>query len=153
MRAVRDMVARVAPSDARVLITGESGTGKELIAAAIHSQSARRDQPYIRVNCAAIPRDLVESEMFGHERGAFTGAADRRIGRFELAHKGTLLLDEVGDLGAEAQAKLLRAIEAREIERVGGGKPIKIDVRIVAATNRDLPRAVEEGDAKTSSFV
>jgi two-component system nitrogen regulation response regulator NtrX len=145
MRGVRDLVARVAPSDARVLITGESGTGKELIAAAIHSQSARREQPYIRVNCAAIPRDLVESEMFGHERGAFTGAADRRIGRFELANKGTLLLDEAGDLGAEAQAKLLRAIEAREIERVGGGKPIKVDVRIVAATNRDLPRAVEEG--------
>jgi two-component system, NtrC family, nitrogen regulation response regulator NtrX len=152
MRAVRDMVARVAPSDARVLITGESGTGKELIAAAIHSQSSRRDQPYIRVNCAAIPRDLVESEMFGHERGAFTGAADRRIGRFELAHKGTLLLDEVGDLGAEAQAKLLRAIEAREIERVGGGKPIKIDVRIVAATNRDLPHAVEEGSFREDLF-
>lgn len=145
MRSVREMVARVAPSDARVLITGESGTGKELISAAIHSQSARRDQPYIRVNCAAIPRDLVESEMFGHERGAFTGAGERRIGRFELANKGTLLLDEVGDLGAEAQAKLLRAIEAREIERVGGGKPIKIDVRIVAATNRDLPAAVEGG--------
>jgi two-component system nitrogen regulation response regulator NtrX len=152
MQAVRDMVARVAPSDARVLITGESGTGKELIAAAIHSQSSRRDQPYIRVNCAAIPRDLVESEMFGHERGAFTGAADRRIGRFELAHKGTLLLDEVGDLGAEAQAKLLRAIEAREIERVGGGKPIKIDVRIVAATNRDLPEAVDEGAFREDLF-
>jgi two-component system nitrogen regulation response regulator NtrX len=145
MQAVRDMVARVAGSDARVLITGESGTGKELIAAAIHSQSTRREQPYVRVNCAAIPKDLVESEMFGHERGAFTGASERHIGRFELAHKGTLLLDEVGDLGAEAQAKLLRAIEAREIERVGGGKPIKVDVRIVAATNRDLPRAVEDG--------
>jgi two-component system nitrogen regulation response regulator NtrX len=144
MSGVRELVSRVAASDARVLITGESGTGKELVAAAIHSQSTRRDQPYVRVNCAAIPRDLVESEMFGHERGAFTGATERRIGRFELAHKGTLLLDEVGDLGAEAQAKLLRAIEAREIERVGGGKPIKIDVRIVAATNRDLPRAVEE---------
>jgi two-component system nitrogen regulation response regulator NtrX len=144
MRALRDLVARIAPSDARVLITGESGTGKELVAAAIHSQSARREQPYVRVNCAAIPRDLVESEMFGHERGAFTGASERRVGRFELAHKGTLLLDEVGDLGAEAQAKLLRALEAREIERVGGNKPIKIDVRIVAATNRDLPRAVED---------
>jgi two-component system nitrogen regulation response regulator NtrX len=143
MRAVRELVSRVAASDARVLITGESGTGKELVAAAIHAQSSRRDQSYIRVNCAAIPRDLVESEMFGHERGAFTGAAERRIGRFELAHKGTLLLDEVGDLGSEAQAKLLRAIEAREIERVGGGKPIKVDVRIVAATNRDLPKAVE----------
>jgi two-component system nitrogen regulation response regulator NtrX len=99
----------------------------------------------VRVNCAAIPRDLVESEMFGHERGAFTGATDRRIGRFELAHTGTLFLDEVGDLGAEAQAKLLRALEAREIERVGGGKPIRVDVRIVAATNKDLARAVGEG--------
>jgi len=145
MKQVRDLIARVAPTDARVLITGESGTGKELVAAAIHSGSARRDRPFVRVNCAAIPRDLVESEMFGHEKGAFTGATDRRIGRFELAHTGTLFLDEVGDLGPEAQAKLLRAIEAREIERVGGGKPIRIDVRIVSATNKDLERAVADG--------
>src|SRR6185369_4913997 len=145
MGRVRELIARVAPTDSRVLITGESGTGKELVAAAIHGASARRERPFVRVNCAAIPRDLVESEMFGHERGAFTGATDRRIGRFELAHTGTLLLDEVGDLGAEAQAKLLRAIEAKEIERVGGGKPIRIDVRIVAATNRDLTRAVRDG--------
>jgi transcriptional regulator with GAF, ATPase, and Fis domain len=142
---VREMIARVAPTDARVLITGESGTGKELVASAIHFGSPRRDRPFVRVNCAAIPRDLVESEMFGHEKGAFTGATDRRIGRFELAHTGTLFLDEVGDLGAEAQAKLLRAIEAREIERVGGGKPIRVDVRIVSATNRDLTRAVADG--------
>jgi len=135
----------VAPTDSRVLITGESGTGKELVAVAIHGGSPRRDRPFVRVNCAAIPRDLVESEMFGHERGAFTGATDRRIGRFELAHRGTLFLDEVGDLGAEAQAKLLRAIEAREIERVGGGKPIRVDVRIVSATNKDLIRASGEG--------
>ncbi|HEY4216336.1 MAG TPA: sigma-54 dependent transcriptional regulator [Gemmatimonadaceae bacterium] len=146
MAQVRAMIERVAPSDARVLITGESGTGKELVAAAIHAGSARRDRPFVRVNCAAIPRDLVESEMFGHERGAFTGATDRRIGRFELAHRGTLLLDEVGDLGAEAQAKLLRAIEAKEIERVGGGKPIRIDVRIVSATNKDLARGISEGN-------
>src|SRR5687767_7061768 len=145
LKRVRDMIARVAPSDARVLITGESGTGKELVAAAIHAGGARKDRPFIRVNCAAIPRDLVESEMFGHERGAFTGAMERRIGRFELADKGTLLLDEVGDLGPEAQAKLLRAIEAKEIERVGGAKPIPIDVRIVAATNKDLERAAREG--------
>jgi two-component system nitrogen regulation response regulator NtrX len=145
MDRVREMIARVAPTDARVLITGESGTGKELVASAIHFGSPRRDRPFVRVNCAAIPRDLVESEMFGHEKGAFTGATDRRIGRFELAHTGTLFLDEVGDLGAEAQAKLLRAIEAREIERVGGGKPIRVDVRIVSATNRDLTRAVAEG--------
>jgi two-component system nitrogen regulation response regulator NtrX len=145
MRELRTMIERVAPSDARVMITGESGTGKELVAAAIHAQSPRRERPFVRVNCAAIPRDLVESEMFGHERGAFTGATERRLGRFELAHTGTLLLDEVGDLGAEAQAKLLRAIEAKEIERVGGGKPIKVDVRILAATNHDLERAVKDG--------
>jgi two-component system, NtrC family, nitrogen regulation response regulator NtrX len=145
MRDLRAMIARVAVTDARVLITGESGTGKELVAGAIHAQSARRDQSYVRVNCAAIPRDLVESEMFGHEKGAFTGATERRIGRFELAHRGTLLLDEVGDLGAEAQAKLLRAIEAREIERVGGGKVITVDARVLAATNRDLARAVRDG--------
>ena len=145
MDRVREMIARIGPTDARVLITGESGTGKELVAAAIHNGSPRRDRPFVRVNCAAIPRDLVESEMFGHEKGAFTGATDRRIGRFELAHTGSLLLDEVGDLGSEAQAKLLRAIEAREIERIGGGKPIRIDVRIISATNKDLPRAVGEG--------
>ncbi len=145
MQRVRELIARVAPTDARVLISGESGTGKELVAAAIHADSTRRDRAFIRVNCAAIPRDLVESEMFGHEKGAFTGALERRIGRFELADKGTLFLDEVGDLGPEAQAKLLRAIEAKEIERVGGGKPIQIDVRIVAATNKDLERASREG--------
>jgi DNA-binding NtrC family response regulator len=145
MLQVRAMIERVAPTDARVLISGESGTGKELVAAAIHMASSRRDHPFVRVNCAAIPRDLVESEMFGHERGAFTGATDRRIGRFELAHRGTLFLDEVADLGAEAQAKLLRAIEAREIERVGGGKPIRVDVRIVSATNKDLAQAVTDG--------
>ncbi|MGH7337870.1 MAG: sigma-54-dependent transcriptional regulator, partial [Myxococcota bacterium] len=145
MQRMRELIARIAPTDARVLISGESGTGKELVAAAIHADSTRRDRAFIRVNCAAIPRDLVESEMFGHEKGAFTGAMERRIGRFELADKGTLLLDEVGDLGPEAQAKLLRAIEAKEIERVGGGKPIPIDVRIVAATNKDLERASREG--------
>jgi two-component system nitrogen regulation response regulator NtrX len=145
MARVRELIARVAPTDARVLVTGESGTGKELVASAIHLGSARRDRPFVRVNCAAIPRDLVESEMFGHEKGAFTGATQRRIGRFELAHTGTLFLDEVGDLGAEAQAKLLRAIEAREIERVGGSKPIRVDVRIVSATNRELTRAVADG--------
>ncbi|MEO5568370.1 MAG: sigma-54 dependent transcriptional regulator [Gemmatimonadaceae bacterium] len=149
---VRELIARVAATDSRVLITGESGTGKELVAAAIHTQSVRRDRPFIRVNCAAIPKDLVESEMFGHEKGAFTGATDRRIGRFELAHTGTLFLDEVGDLGAEAQAKLLRAIEAGEIERVGGGKPIRIDVRILAATNKDLTKAVADGVFREDLF-
>jgi two-component system nitrogen regulation response regulator NtrX len=152
MHALGAMIARVAPSDARVLITGESGTGKELVAAAIHAGSPRRERPFVRVNCAAIPRDLLESEMFGHERGAFTGATDRRLGRFELAHTGTLLLDEVGDLGADAQAKLLRAIEAKEIERVGGGTPIRVDVRIVAATNRDLERAVRTGQFREDLY-
>ena len=152
MAQVRELIARVAPSDARVLISGESGTGKELVAGALHAGSPRRDKAYVRTNCAAIPRDLVESEMFGHERGAFTGATDRRIGRFELAHGGTLFLDEVGDLGSEAQAKLLRAIEAREIERVGGAKPIKVDVRIVAATNRDLVTAVTDGSFREDLF-
>jgi two-component system, NtrC family, nitrogen regulation response regulator NtrX len=142
---MRELIARVAPTDATVLVMGESGTGKELVAAAIHYGSARREKPFIRVNCAAIPRDLVESEMFGHERGSFTGATDRRIGRFELADRGTLFMDEVGDLGAEAQAKLLRAIEAKEIERVGGGKPIPVNVRMIAATNKDLERTVADG--------
>jgi len=149
---VKELIGRGAATDSRVLITGESGTGKELVAAAIHTQSARRDRPFIRVNCAAIPKDLVESEMFGHEKGAFTGATDRRIGRFELAHTGTLFLDEVGDLGPEAQAKLLRAIEAGEIERVGGGKPIKVDVRILAATNKDLGKAVADGSFREDLY-
>ncbi len=152
LRTVRELISRVAPTDARVLITGESGTGKELVAAAIHAESPRREKPFVRVNCAAIPRDLVESEMFGHERGSFTGATERRLGRFELAHTGTLFLDEVGDLGPEAQSKLLRAIEAREIERVGGGRSIKVDVRILAATNRDLERAVREGQFREDLF-
>jgi transcriptional regulator with GAF, ATPase, and Fis domain len=152
MRKILRVARKVAPTTSTVLITGESGTGKELVSAALHETSPRRDKPFVRVNCAAIPRDLVESEMFGHERGAFTGATERRIGRFELAHTGTLFLDEVGDLGAEAQAKLLRAIEAREIERVGGGKPIKVDVRILAATNKDLAKAVTDGSFREDLF-
>ena len=146
MQRLRELIARVAPTDSRILVSGESGTGKELVAAAIHAGSPRRDRPFVRVNCAALPRDLVESEMFGHERGAFTGASERRIGRFELANHGTLLLDEVGDLGAEAQAKLLRAIEAREVERLGGAKPIPVDVRIIAATNKALQKEAREGN-------
>lgn len=152
MAAVRELIARVAVTDARVLITGESGTGKELVASAIHDASTRRDKPFIRVNCAAIPRELVESEMFGHERGAFTGATQARVGRFELAHTGTLFLDEIGDLSLEAQAKLLRVIEAREIQRVGGSRNIKVDVRIIAATNQDLAKAVREGTFREDLF-
>jgi DNA-binding NtrC family response regulator len=143
MEEVRDLIRRVAATDARVLITGESGTGKELVAAAIHGLSERRKEPLVRVNCAAIPRELVESEMFGHEKGAFTGATRQRRGKFELAHRGTLFLDEVADLGHEAQAKLLRAIEAGEIERVGGSGVIPVDVRVIAATHRDLRAEVD----------
>jgi two-component system nitrogen regulation response regulator NtrX len=142
---VRDLIQRVAPTDARVLVTGESGTGKELAASAIHALSLRKGRPFVRVNSAAIPRDLVESEMFGHERGAFTGATERRRGRFELANRGTLFLDEVGDLGLGAQAKLLRTIETGVVERVGGGKAIEVDVRVIAATNHDLRAQVEDG--------
>src|SRR5205823_333651 len=145
LRRMLEQVDLVAATDSSVLVYGETGTGKELIARAIHARSGRKARPLVKVNCAALPRDLVESEMFGHEKGSFTGATDRRIGRFELAHTGTLFLDEVGDLGPEAQAKLLRAIEAKEIERVGGGKPIRIDVRIVSATNKDLVRATTDG--------
>jgi len=145
MAEVRALLARVAPTEARVLVTGESGTGKELVAGAIHAASARADGTFVRVNCAAIPRELVESEMFGHERGSFTGATERRIGRFEQADDGTLFLDEVGDLASEAQAKLLRALEAGEVERVGGERPIPVDVRVVAATNKDLARAAKDG--------
>src|SRR2546422_1191767 len=126
-------------------ITGESGTGKELVASAIHRQSARAAKPFVCVNSAAIPKDLVESEMFGHERGAFTGATERRVGRFELADGGTLFLDEVGDLGPEAQAKLLRVLESGVIERLGGEKPVTVDVRVIAATNKELTRAARQG--------
>jgi two-component system nitrogen regulation response regulator NtrX len=144
MNELRALIARIAPTDARVLITGESGTGKELVASAIHRQSGRADRPFVTVNSAAIPRDLVESELFGHEKGAFTGASDRRLGRFELADGGTLFLDEVGDLSLEAQAKLLRVLETGVIERVGGERPITVNVRVLAATNKDLGRATRE---------
>ncbi|HET8654472.1 MAG TPA: sigma-54 dependent transcriptional regulator, partial [Longimicrobiaceae bacterium] len=152
MRRVRELIERVAPTDARVLITGESGTGKELVAAAIHRHSAHAGGPFIRVNCAAIPRDLVESELFGHEKGAFTGATERRRGRFELADGGTLLLDEVGDLSADAQAKLLRVLETGEFERVGGSEPIRAEVRTLAATNRDLRADVAAGRFREDLF-
>ena len=144
MEELRALIARIAPTDARVLITGESGTGKELVASAIHRKSGRADRPFITVNSAAIPRDLVESELFGHEKGSFTGASERRLGRFELADGGTLFLDEVGDLGLEAQAKLLRVLETGVIERVGGERPITVNVRVLAATNKDLTRATRE---------
>jgi two-component system, NtrC family, nitrogen regulation response regulator NtrX len=145
MRRVRALIEQVAPTDARVLITGESGTGKEMAAAALHELSPRAAGPFVRVNSAAIPRELVESEMFGHERGAFTSAVVARRGRFELAAGGTLFLDEIAELGAEAQAKLLRATETGTFERIGGSMPIRVDVRVIAATNRNLQKEMEAG--------
>ncbi len=152
MERVRERIRQAAPTDARVLVTGESGTGKELVAAAIHYLSPRRRKPFIRVNSAAIPRDLIESEMFGHERGAFTGATRRRRGRFEQADGGTLFLDEVADLSLDAQAKLLRALETGEMQRVGGSRSLAVDVRVVAATNRDLAEALDTGAFRDDLF-
>jgi len=145
MQGVYELIAQVAPSNATVLITGESGTGKELVAQEIHRLSRRADKPYIKVNCAALPESVIESELFGHEKGAFTGAVSQRKGRFELAHKGTLFLDEIGELSPQIQVKLLRVLQEREIERVGGDHPIKVDVRLIAATNRKLEQEVKEG--------
>src|SRR6201999_2174035 len=145
MQAVLAMAGQIAGSDASILITGESGSGKEVIARYVHQKSRRASRPFISVNCAAIPENLLESELFGHEKGAFTGAVARRIGKFEEANGGTLLLDEISEMDARLQAKLLRAIQEREIDRVGGGKPVKVDIRILATSNRDLAQAVKDG--------
>jgi two-component system response regulator HydG len=145
MRRVLEQVRRVAATDATVLVLGESGTGKELVARAIHAQSARRDGPFVGVSCAALPESLLESELFGHERGAFTGAIRRKLGRFELAHEGTLFLDEVGEIPAAVQAKLLRVLQERRFERVGGEDPVEVDVRVVSATHRDLAALAAAG--------
>ncbi|WP_288879968.1 sigma 54-interacting transcriptional regulator [Pedobacter panaciterrae] len=146
------LVTQVAPSDSTVLILGETGTGKELIARAIHNHSPRKDKLLVKVNCAALPANLIESELFGHERGSFTGATDRRIGKFELADKGTLFLDEIGEMPPELQVKLLRALQEKEIERIGGRNVIKVDVRIIAATNRDLEKEMEEGRFRSDLY-
>jgi two-component system nitrogen regulation response regulator NtrX len=145
IRQVVERVERVAPTDARGLVTGENGTGKELVARAIHRLSHRVDHPFIEVNCAAIPSELIESELFGHIKGSFTGAVADRPGKFEQAHGGTLFLDEVGDMSLAAQAKVLRALEEGLITRVGGSKAVEVDVRVIAATNEDLPAAIEDG--------
>jgi len=152
MIRLRKLIDRVAPTDATVLVTGESGTGKEMVAREFYRRSPRRAQPYIKVNCAAISENLIESEFFGHERGAFTGATDRREGRFELAHQGTLLLDEVSEIPAALQAKLLRVLQEREFERVGGNRTIKVNVRIIATSNRDLISYVEKGDFRQDLY-
>ena len=152
LKQIEDTIARVAKSDARILISGENGTGKELAAREIHRQSNRADKPLIEVNCAAIPNELIESELFGHEKGAFTGANKKRIGKFEAANKGTLFLDEIGDMSLQAQAKVLRAIEDGKIERVGGNNKIEVDVRIVSATNKNLAKEIEEGNFREDLF-
>jgi DNA-binding NtrC family response regulator len=145
IKEIFGVIQRVAPTDARVLITGESGTGKELVARAIHRGSKRRDMTIVEVNCAAIPADLIESELFGHEKGSFTGATAQRIGKFEQADGGTIFLDEVGDMSLQAQAKVLRALEEGKIERVGGNKTIPVDVRVIAATNKNLTEEIKKG--------
>jgi formate hydrogenlyase transcriptional activator len=144
LRTALAQVKIVAPTDSTVLVLGETGTGKELVARALHNQSARRDRPFVRINCAAIPSGLLESELFGHERGAFTGAIVRKIGRFEAANGGTLFLDEIGDIPPELQPKLLRVLQEQEFERLGSTQTIRVNVRVVAATSRDLPQMVAQ---------
>jgi transcriptional regulator with GAF, ATPase, and Fis domain len=152
LEAVLEQVERVAPTDSTVLIQGETGTGKELIAQAIHNISSRCGRPFVRLNCAAIPLDLLESELFGHEKGAFTGAIAQKIGRFELADKGTLFLDEVGDIPPALQPKLLRVLQEQEFERLGSGRTHRVDVRLVAATNRDLTEMASRGEFRSDLY-
>jgi len=152
LQKVLSLVSKVAPTDATVLVTGETGTGKELIARAIHRQSQRSSRSFVSVNCAAIPRDLIASELFGHEKGSFTGAVQRRLGRFELAEGGTIFLDEVGELPAETQIALLRVLQEHEFERVGGTRSIHTNVRVVAATNRNLQMAIAAGTFRSDLF-
>jgi formate hydrogenlyase transcriptional activator len=152
LREIMSLVSKVARTDATVLVTGETGTGKELIARAIHKQSHRSSRPFVSVNCAATPRDLIASELFGHEKGSFTGAVQRRLGRFEMAEGGTLFLDEVGELPIETQISLLRVLQEREFERVGGNRSIRTNVRVVAATNRNFQAAIAAGTFRSDLF-
>lgn len=152
IKEIREMISKVAPSDARVLITGGNGSGKELVARQIHQQSGRADAPFVEVNCAAIPSELIESELFGHEKGAFTSAIKQRKGKFEQADGGTLFLDEIGDMSLSAQAKVLRALQENKINRVGGDKDIKVNVRVLAATNKDLRKEINEGRFREDLF-
>lgn len=152
VEGIREMIAKVAPSDARVLITGGNGSGKELVARQIHQHSARADAPFVEVNCAAIPSELIESELFGHEKGAFTSAIKQRKGKFEQADGGTLFLDEIGDMSLSAQAKVLRALQENKINRVGGDKDIKVNVRVLAATNKDLREEIKENRFREDLF-
>jgi two-component system, NtrC family, nitrogen regulation response regulator NtrX len=152
IKSVLEVISRVSQTDVRVLITGENGTGKELVAREIHKLSSRSEQKFVEVNCAAIPNELIESELFGHEKGSFTGALQQRIGKFEHANKGTLFLDEIGDMSLQAQAKVLRAIEDGKIERVGGNRKIEVDVRIIAATNKNLKDEIEKGNFREDLF-
>ena len=152
IKRIMETVRKVAPANVRVLIMGENGTGKEMIARALHESSPRVEEPFVEVNCAAIPEELIESELFGHERGSFTGAVARRIGKFELADGGTLFLDEVGDMSLNAQAKVLRVLQESEFERVGGTETMKVDVRVIAATNKDLLKASREGQFREDLF-
>jgi two-component system nitrogen regulation response regulator NtrX len=152
MKHIQDLIRRVAPTTGSVLITGENGTGKELVAQSIHSLSARFNRPFVEINCAAIPEELIESELFGHERGAFTGATTLRRGKFDLAHQGTLFLDEIGDMSLKTQAKVLRILQEQKFERVGGQQTIQVDVRIVAATNKDLKAEIARGAFREDLF-
>lgn len=152
IQEIKETITRVAPTEARVLISGENGTGKELVAKWIHHESARAEGPLVDVNCAAIPSELIESELFGHEEGAFTGATEQRIGKFEQAHEGTLFLDEIGDMSLSAQAKVLRVLQENKIQRVGGDRNIDVDVRVVAATNKDLMAEIEDGSFREDLY-
>jgi two-component system nitrogen regulation response regulator NtrX len=152
LQQVRDAVHKAAPTSATVLIWGESGVGKELVARAIHRESLRHDGPFVQVNCAAIPDELIESELFGHEKGSFTGASDRQIGKFEQADKGTIFLDEIGDMSLKTQAKVLRVLQEQELERLGSNRVIKVDVRVIAATNKNLEDAIDKGAFREDLF-